>query len=426
MTSAAFGSDTDALTHLVIVGSGWAGYTLSAELDYSKYKVTVISPDPITTYTPLLASALCGLFGFKVAEEPVRRRSRPVSLYQAVVDNVDFSSKTVDCTSRINSFEPERISISYDQIVLCQGCKGNDFGIPGVGEHSYAVRNTKDATALRNKISDVLEKANLPTTRPQRRRELLHFAIVGGGPTGVELAAELFDTMHQDIAKLFPHLEEYFNIAIYDVASNILSNFEEDLSTYALESFRRRGVAVHTNTHITEVRDGSMTTKEKGEIKFGVLIWATGNANVPLTEKLNCRKTKEGLVRLLTDDHLRLYYTNGRVIKDAFAIGDAADIESRSLPTTAEVAVQKAKWLAKNLSSYGEGTPFKFHEKRMVAYLGASAGVWQNDKVKLRGRLAWLSWRSTSLSWTHDWRKKILILVHWTLNYFYGKEIARI
>ncbi len=414
--------------HVVIVGSGWAGYTLCADLDLTRHQVTVVSPEPTSTYTPLLASAVCGLFDFRITEEPIRRKSRPVTLYQATVENVDWSSKTLHCTSQIASFDNVTFEINYDVVVFAQGCKGNTFGIPGVEEHSLKVRTTKDAVALRQKISDAIELANLPTTSPERCRDLLHIAIVGGGATGVEIAAEVSDTVNKDLKPLYPNLKDYFSISIYDVAPNILAMFEKDLSTYAMESFRHRGVEIATGTQIRYVSEGRLATEQGTKIGFGVLIWATGNAPVPLTSKLDCKKSTRGLVRIVTDAHLRVLDSEGLPIPGVYAIGDAADIEANSLPTTAEVAVQKAKYLAKALSASTESKsakPFRFSEKRMVAYLGASQGIWKRDKVERRGRLAWLAWRSTSLSWTRHPRKKILILVNWMLNYFYGKDIAR-
>ena len=262
---------------VLVVGSGWAGSTLSKKLSPSKYDITVISPTPTTPYTPLLASAACGLYDFSLVETPVRDSKSGIKYVQGKVRTIDFESKTCRCRPFFSGLENERFELSYDIIVLAPGCLNQTFGTPGVVEHACFVRNVPDAMVIRQRVADCFEKASLPGRSEQQQRDLLHFVIVGGGPTGIELSAELCDLFENHYARLYPELRGKASIAIHDVAPQILSVFDLKLQEYALSSFEKRGVDVETNSHIQRVDSDSITTAEKGRIPAGMVIWATGN-----------------------------------------------------------------------------------------------------------------------------------------------------
>ncbi|KAI4162220.1 MAG: hypothetical protein LQ342_004240 [Letrouitia transgressa] len=408
--------------NVLIIGSGWAGSTLQSNLSTSKYAITVISPSPTTPYTPLLASAACGLYDFSLVETPVRHESSPVNFIQGKVRTIDFEKKTCRCRPFFHGLEDERFELSYDIVILAPGCLNQTFGTPGVVENACFVRNVADAMVIRQRIADCFEKASLPGKTEQEQRNLLHFVIVGGGPTGVELSAELCDLFNQSFAKLYPHLKAKPTIAIHDVAPNILSVFDAKLQEYALSSFSKRGVQIVTNSHIQRVDADSITTAEHGRIPAGLVIWATGNRCTRLVESLPVRLTPR-LPRILTDSFLRVYGKDDQVLPDAYALGDAADIKDASLPTTAEVACQKAEYLAKNLNTRFD-SPFKYEQKAIVAYLGQRDGVVAGEENNLTGQRAWMAWRSKNFWWTRSWRQKVLVVVAWILDLVVGRGIA--
>jgi NADH:ubiquinone reductase (non-electrogenic) len=166
-----------------------------------------------------------------------------------------------------------------------------------------------------------------------------------------------------------------------------------------------------------------------------MLVWATGNKSVPLIDEMVARKSTKGLRRLITDNRLRVYKApssptasteslpEGEIYEGVYALGDAADIYNQPLPTTAEVAVQKAKYLSKALNSDDETTPFAYAQKSLVSYIGGHDGVIGGHDWTGRG--AWLAWRSGSLMWTRSIRGKVMILLTWAINAIAGKEIAR-
>ncbi|KAI9806654.1 MAG: hypothetical protein M1825_006111 [Sarcosagium campestre] len=424
---------------LVIIGTGWAGYTLAQSVDETLWSITVLSPEPTSAYTPLLASAATGLFDFSLAEEPIRRKSRPsVKYLQARVDNIDFATQTCSCTPAFSSMADQTFSVSYDAITIAPGCASQTFGTPGVGEHALFVRTVRDAMAVRQRFRDMLEMASMPTLTDAQRRDLLHIIVVGGGPTGIEISAELYDLIADDFSVLYPHLRDMITIAIHDVAPHILPAFESRLAEYAMESLRHRKIEVKCQSHITRVEADCLYTREDGKIAYGMLIWATGNKSVPLVKNLAVLKTEGGggLSRILTDARLRVLDPQGEVIEAAYALGDAADIRGATLPTTAEVACQKAEYLIRVLnhgisSSSSSSTTtttttasFEYKQRPLVAYLGHHDGV-VGGREDWSGHAAWIAWRSKNLLWTRSWRRKVMIVLNWLLNKVGGKEVAR-
>ncbi|KAK4692042.1 NADH:quinone reductase (non-electrogenic), partial [Lecanoromycetidae sp. Uapishka_2] len=414
-----------ALKTVVIVGTGWAGLTLARKLDEKKFKIVIISPESTSPYTPLLASAACGLFDFSVAEEPVRRKSQNLRYIKAIVDNIDFVRKICFCSPAFEAISEQKFEVSYDCVVIAPGCTSQTFGTPGVQEHALFVKNVRDAMAVRQRMSDLLEMASLPNKTEQERKDMLHIIVVGGGPTGIEISAELYDLIHNDFSILYPHLANSMSIAVHDVASRILSAFDASLSEYALASLSRREVSIKTGSHITKVEKDCLYTKEDGRIPYGMLIWATGNKQVPLVDTLPVLKS-DRLPRILTDSRLRIFAPDAlSLIGSAYALGDAADVRGGELPTTAEVACQKAEYLARVLNSeFLVPEPFAYSQRALVTYIGHHDGVIGGRK-DWSGPRAWIAWRSKNLLWTRSWKTRILIGVNWVLNWAFGKEVAR-
>jgi len=194
------------LPHLVVIGSGWVGLYIAQYIDTSIYSVSIVSPRRTSAYTPLLASAACGLFPFSCAEESLRAKGRGCNFIKANALGVDFTSKQVQCEAAFDddsSFVGRRFNIAYDKLIICPGCKymsfsrwvinctltcvegqTNTFGVPGVAENALFMKHVSDAMALRKILFDQLEKASLPCTPHEEASALLQVAIVGGGPTG--------------------------------------------------------------------------------------------------------------------------------------------------------------------------------------------------------------------------------------------------
>lgn len=303
-------------------------------------------------------------------------------------------------------------------------CKTNTFNTPGADEHAFFVRNVADAKKVQYRVKQLLELASLPGVAEHEQRDLMHIVIVGGGPTGVEIAAEMSDLFNDDFTKLYPNLDGKMSITIHDAASFILGAFEHSLQQHAIGSFSKRNVSVVTDCRITEVMKDSITTKAEGRIGCGMVIWTAGNKQCSLVDNLEVAKTDK-LPRILTDEYLHILDTCKSPMRDVFALGDAADIKKDFLPTTAEVAVQKAEYLAKVLNTDVLDKPFKYQQRALVAYIGGHDGV-VHGKPEWTGQRAWAAWRSKNLLWTRSWRRKFMIIASWALCLIGGKEIARV
>ncbi|WYZ43089.1 hypothetical protein EsH8_VI_000788 [Colletotrichum jinshuiense] len=412
---------------LVVIGTGWGGFTLSQKVSLEKYDVKVISPIRTIQYTPLLASAACGLFNFRLAEEPVRRKHRTaLSYYKAIAEDIDFDRRVVRCKTdaRTGDEDPISFEVKYDKLCIAPGCATQDFGTPGAKEHALFLKTTNDARLIQQRILEMLDKASLPTISEQEQRDILNIRIIGGGAIGIEAAAELWDLWFEDMRFLFPHLDGKLNIIIHDVAPKILSTFDARLSEYATTSLEGKYVKIMTGSHIQKVEADAIFTKEDGRLPYGLLIWATGNKASPLIEKLPVKKSKNGLPRILTDKFLRVLRLDGSSMEEVFALGDAADIEGESLPTLAEVALQKGEYLTNALNSDGRVSPFNYKQRALLAYLGRRDGIIGGRK-EWTGMSAWLAWRSGSLGWTRSWRRKMMISISWLFVWLGGRDIAR-
>ncbi|KAI0342422.1 FAD/NAD(P)-binding domain-containing protein [Trametopsis cervina] len=431
---------------LVILGSGWGGYEVMRGVDKNRWNVTMVSPSNYFNFTPLLASCSVGTLEFGAAVEPVRRYTPEVTAYQAWCDRIDFDRKVLHCmpataspnlgthTESSEQGQQPHFQLSYDALVIAVGAYSQTFNVPGVKEHAHFLKNISDARRIKARILECLEQANQPTITDEDRHKLLHFCVVGGGPTGVEFAAELHDFIRDDVEGHYPSLAKFAKISLIDVAPRILGTFDEGLQQFATKKFKREGINILTQHHVERVEKDKLFVKEQGELPFGLLVWSTGLAPNPLIQSI-IEVDKDGKTSsLITDAQCRVVMEDGHTNTDVYAIGDAAMIRDVPLPATAQVANQKAKYLTKRLNKLIKGKehlePFVFHNAGSLAYLGDWQAVYdrtqaENVKTKEAGRLAWLLWRSAYFTRTLSVRNKILVPMYWFLNWIFGRDLSR-
>lgn len=194
----------------------------------------------------------------------------------------------------------------------------------------------------------------------------------------------------------------------------------------------QRGVRIATSHVIEKVDNTHLHVKGKASVPYGILLWVAGNQSVPLVDKLEVKKSEHGLVRILTDSRLRVRKSGStsEIYPNIFALGDAADVEGQSLPTTAEVALQKAKYLVQQLNSQNQAPPqpFVYAKRRLVTYIGSHDGIAEGSLVNRAwsGREAWLSWRFGSFTWTRSWRNWVAIVFAWIMNALFGRDVMRL
>ncbi|KAI1266066.1 hypothetical protein F5Y18DRAFT_36248 [Xylariaceae sp. FL1019] len=357
---------------LVILGSGWGSVALLKQLNPDDYHVTLISPKNYFLFTPMLPSATVGTLEFRSLVEPIRRiLSRVNGHYlRATAEDVEFSHKLVE-VSQTDAYGKEvRFYVPYDKLVVGVGSVTNPHGVKGL-ENCYFLKDINDARMIRNQVMRNLELACLPTTDDSERKRLLSFVVSGGGPTGVEFAAELFDLLNEDLTRRFPRLlRNEISVHIIQSRSHILNTYDEALSKYAEDRFARDQVQVLTNSRVKEVKqdkiiftqndeNGEAITKE---LPMGFCLWSTGVSQAPVCQRI---AAKLGTVQnnrhaLETDTHLRL---NGTPMGDVYAIGDCSTVQNN----VADNVVTFLRGLAFKHGKDPENLELTFSEWRNVA-----------------------------------------------------------
>jgi NADH:ubiquinone reductase (H+-translocating) len=322
---------------LVILGGGWGGVALLKDLNPDEYHVTVISPTNYFLFTPMLPSATVGTLELKSLVEPIRRILSRVRghFIRAQAEDVDFSAKLVEVYQTDASGAECRFYVPYDKLVIAVGSVTNPHGVKGL-ENCFFLKDIDDARKIRNKIVQNLELACLPTTSDEERRRLLSFVVSGGGPTGVEFAAELYDLLNEDLTYHFPRLlRNEISVHIIQSRGHILNTYDEAVSKYAEARFSRDQVEVLTNSRVSEVRPDRIIFTQRGddgkivtlELPMGFCLWSTGVSQTEFCQNLSA---KLGAVQgnrhaLETDTHLRL---NGAPLGDVYAIGDCSTVQN--------------------------------------------------------------------------------------------------
>ncbi|GLJ33090.1 hypothetical protein SUGI_0665930 [Cryptomeria japonica] len=331
------GSDKDLNKKKVLVlGTGWAGTSFLKNLDCSKYDVQVVSPRNYFAFTPLLPSVTCGTVEPRSISEPIRKivkhKKEDVRFWEAECLEIDSKQKKILCSSNIDAGkEKEDFLLDYDYLIIAVGARSNTFNTPGVAEYCHFLKEVEDAQRIRRSIVDCFERASLPHLSNEERERILHFVVVGGGPTGIEFAAELHDFVHEDLLKLYPSVKEFVKITVIEAGDHILNMFDQRISKFAAKKFQRDGIDLKTGCPVVEVTDKyiSMNDKKSGKklsIPYGMIVWSTGIGTRPVISQFMQQIAQTDRRVLATDEWLRVKGCN-----DVYALGDCATIDQRKI-----------------------------------------------------------------------------------------------
>lgn len=409
-------------SRLVVLGTGFGAVSVLKDLSPSRYAVTVVSPRNHFLFSPLLPSTTVGTIEFLSIAEPIRLAASYVSFVQAEAIVLDAVRKVVCCKS---VFDGKEFPIEYDILVIAVGAESNTFGIEGVKEHALFLKELAHARAIRQKVLDNLEAASLPSISEEERKKLLHFVVVGGGPTGVEYAAELADFFDDEVKVYFPHLVQNARITLVEAGKQILSSFDERLSKYATKLFQRRRIKFIMNSPVKKVEQGKVYLSSGEVLETGLIVWSTGNGPNAFVKSLPFPKDRAG--RLLTDRYLRVLNAT-----DIFALGDCATLQDYTQPATAQVAMQAGKYLAKLLNEVSHPTkaekdiaPFERQNFGMLAYIGKDEALADLPFMKWSGFLTWIFWRAAYLTKLVSVKNKLQVLFDWIRARIFGRDISR-
>ena len=410
--------ESDARKHVVVLGTGFAAFSLARSLRSRHARLTIISPRNHFLFTPLLPSTTVGTIEFRSIIEPVRKACPHAEYLHASCIGILPKRKTIRC---VGALDDVPFDLYYDVLVIAVGAINSTYGVPGVERHAMFLRELMDARQIRQRIIERLEQAGRPGMKEEEKQKLLHFVVVGGGPTGVEFAAEMHDFIKEDLEEYYRDLIPYIRITLLEAGAQILNTFDAALGAYTLRQFSRQGIEVRTKSPVVRVEKDRVVLRDGTRITFGVLVWSTGIAPAPLVRKLSLAKDKAN--RLVTDVYLRV---KGEA--DIYAAGDCMVTESGAYPATAQVAQQEGKYLAgalRRVLSGRQAKPFRYRNLGMLAYVGAGRALADLATVKGRGFAAWLFWRSVYITRLVSVKNKVLVVFDWFKAFLFGRDISK-
>ncbi|MBI2913502.1 MAG: NAD(P)/FAD-dependent oxidoreductase [Chloroflexi bacterium] len=404
---------------VVIVGAGFGGLRVARGLRGAAVDVTILDRHNYHTFVPLLYQvATAGLEPEEIAQ-PIRRilrGARNVRFRLASVTGVDLARRAV---------LTEGGEVAYDYLVLAAGSATNYFGLESLARTACALRDLDDAERLRDRVLSAFEAAS---SQPDadRRRDLMTVVIVGGGPTGVELAGALAELRRHVLPHDYPNLDlAQARILLLEAADRILPGMPDRLQARAQEKLRQLGVELRLRAPVAGADEGGVTLASGERLAAGAVVWVAGMAATPLAEEVAAPKGAAGRLTVMASLQLPEH-------REVYVIGDMAHVggpDSLPHPMLAPVAIQQADLVAENIRRQLAGKPakrFVYRDRGTMVTIGRNAAVASVYGLQLSGFLAWVIWLTVHLVWLIGFRNRLLVLVNWAWNYFTYDRAVRL
>ncbi len=412
--------------HVVIVGAGFAGLYAARGLRRAPVRLTVVDARNHHLFQPLLYQVATAALTAPDIAAPIRkvlRRQANTTVLLAEALRVDLSRKKLGLTD----FE-----LDYDFLVVATGATQNYFGHDEWERFAPGLKTIEDAFEIRRRILMAFESAERETD-PERRCAFLSFAIVGAGPTGVELAGALCEIAQRTLARDFRNFDPRdARVVLVDAADRVLPSFIERLSHQAQKMLEARGVEVRTGCLVSEIDAEGLSIAPRGgppgskseRIPARTVLWAAGVKPSPLAESLACERDEQGRVVVQPDLSLPGH-------PEIFVIGDLASVQQDGarVPGTAPPAIQEGRHAAANILADLRGAerrPFRYRDRGMLATIGRKAGVAEIYGLAISGWLAWLLWLLVHIAWLIGFRNRAVVLFEWAWAYFSYQRSARV
>lgn len=406
---------------IVIIGAGFGGITIAKSLKNAPVEIQLIDQHNYHNFQPLMYQVATGGLEPGSIAYPVRRifrKQKNISFRMAKVKLVDTQKKELRTSIG---------TISYDYLVIATGSTNNYFNFEPVKNKLLSLKSIPDALNMRSYIYQNLEKA-LVDQQHTDMEYLMNIAIVGGGPSGMELAGALAEMKRYVLPKDFPDLDlAKMQIHLYEASPELLDAMSEQASEKSLQYLEELGIKVHLNSRVAEYDGTTLTTVAGDTFKTATLIWTAGVKAAPI-EGLPTESIVGGN-RILVDE-----FNAVKNVKNVFAIGDVAACVSednpRGLPMLAPVAKQQGKQLKRNLINLLQGKsmePFSYHNKGVMATIGRNRAVVDLPNFRFQGAFAWFVWMFVHIMSLVGFRNKIDAFFDWMTNYFtYDKPLGLI
>src|SRR5213595_3500843 len=404
---------------VVIVGAGFGGLRAARALRKAPVDVVLLDRHNYHLFQPLLYQvATAGLEPEQIAK-PVRAILRGQANFEfrmVEVTGVDFAAHRV---------ATDHGPVPYDFLILALGGETNYFGMESIVRHGFGLKGVVDAVAIRNHVLRCFEQAMLEPDA-ERRRALLTFVVVGGGPTGVEMAGALSELIRLVLVKDYPRLNiKDVRVLLLEASDRLLAAMPDRLSEAAAETlWRKKHVEVRFGATVADY-DGARVSLKSGEvIPARTLIWAAGVQAVSLTARLGLRTVRQGRVAVAPTLEVPEH-------PDIYVIGDAAylEVDGAPLPMMAPVAIQMAGTAAANIRRRLAGqppAPFDYRDPGSLATIGRNAAVAYIHGIAFTGFPAWVVWLVVHIIQLIGFRNKLFVLLNWAWDYFFYERAARL
>ena len=403
---------------VVIVGGGFGGLNAARALRRAPVNVVLVDRNNYHLFQPLLYQvATAGLEPEEIAR-PVRailRGQRNFDFRMVEVYRADFAHRRLETSVG---------AIPYDYLLLSHGGETNFFGLDSVKQCGLGLKDIPDAVKIRNHVLTCFEQAMLEVDA-ERRRAMLTFVVVGGGPTGVEMAGALSELIRLVLVKDYPRLNiKDVRILLLEATDKILTAMPERLREAAVKTLWRKWIEVRFSAVVADF-DGELVRLKSGEvIPAHTVIWAAGVKAAPLSDRLGLPAARQGRIAIEPTLQLRMY-------PEVYVIGDAAYLEENGepLPMVAPVAIQMGKHAARNIVHALRGEPlepFRYRDQGTLATIGRNAAVADVYGIKAKGFPAWVLWLGIHIIQLIGFRNKVFVLLNWAWDYFFYERAARL
>jgi NADH:ubiquinone reductase (H+-translocating) len=419
---------------IAILGGGFAGMRVAEcleELLGGSASITLVSETNALLFTPMLAEVAGSSLEPSHITTPLRSSLHSVEFIRARVDRIDLAARRVNLAlDAVGTEEGRREDIPYDHLVLALGAVSNYLGMPNLEQCSFDFKTLLDAIRIRNHVIEMFERADQEPD-PSLCKPMLTFVIAGGGFAGIELAGALNDFARGILAD-YPSLSpEEVSVIVVHSRERILPELSESLAHYAQKRMEDRGVVFRLNTRLMDAHPGRVALSN-GEIDAHTLVWTAGTTPNPLLKSLPAEKDKRGAI--VVDHALAVPGHSG-----TWALGDCAAIldtkTGKSCPPTAQFALREAELVARNIKAQMEGSPLrKFHFNSLgalcvVGHQTACAELAvpfaRGRSLRFSGLFAWFLWRGIYLSKLPGLERKIRVLMDWTIELFFPRDIVQ-
>ena len=396
------------MPHVVVVGAGFGGLSATDELSKEGFRVTLLDRFPYNTFQPLLYQVATGglnpgdvtyaLRYFAARHEGARFRV-------AEVVGIDHDQQQVICD--------DGVRVDFDYLIIGNGITTNHFGIPGAAEYTMSMYTRAEALRVRDTIFGSLE---IISGEPEMSTHGFTVVIVGGGPTGVEMAGQLAELKSETIPSIYPEINPArLHVVLVEMMDRLLAPFDESLQKYTLQELIKRGVDVRLNTAITEIEPDRVDFKDGSSMPVDLVIWAAGVSGDPVVRNWGLPIGRAGRIEINDDT---------RVVGEEriFAIGDASVAVNTPLPQLAQPAIQMGRFAAKQIARLHRGLEtqaFHYHDKGTMATIGRGDAVLQVPVgLKLTGVLAWVGWIVLHIAYLLGGRNRVQTLINLGSRYF--------